>query len=344
MTDWSVTKSTNRWMMSSELTNIQQMAQTLARRLTGASADTPSVHALMEEFVGEQLLPSCRRTSPNLDQQTLVEFFMVAREQAQALSALKWLLPLTQVLQSAAVQCGLTPEAFYTALLGRMLEEGNPAATCPAVARQSTKEKILEAALDIFSDKGYHVATVDEIAEHAGLGKGTVYRYFANKEALFNELVRIRLEELEHSASEVLDSHDDVVVMIIKYLRVYFDFFDQNQRLYRVIVQEHLDFGTEMHELYIKKVLRRLPALKRKVYEATQHGVFKDVDFQTVFYGVMGFIHGVIQKWLAHDCSYSLLEELPAVVEILFFGFVKDQDERVWEDLRTELVKTHALS
>jgi AcrR family transcriptional regulator len=171
-----------------------------------------------------------------------------------------------------------------------------------------------------------------------------VYRYFANKEALFNELVRIRLEDLEHRASDVLGSHDDVVTMIIKYLRVYFDFFDHNQRLYRVIVQQHLDFGNEMHELYIKKVLRRLPALKRKVYEATQQGVFKDVDFQTVFYGVMGFVHGVIQKWLAHDCAYSLLEELPTVVEILFFGFVKNQNQTVWENLRTELVKTQGLA
>jgi len=132
--------------------------------------------------------------------------------------------------------------------------------------------------------------------------------------------------------------------MIIKYLRVYFDFFDQNQHLYRVIVQEHLDFGNEMHELYIKKVMRRLPTLKRKVFEATQQGVFKDVDFQTVFYGVMGFVHGVIQKWLAHDCAYSLLEELPTVVEILFFGFVKNQDQTVWQNLRTELVKTQGLT
>jgi len=38
---------------------------------------------------------------------------------------------------------------------------------------------------------------------------------------------------------------------------------------------------------------------------------------------VMGFIHGVIQRWLAHDCSYPLMEELPAVQEVLFYGFVQ---------------------
>ena len=330
--------------MTSDPAKMQQIAQTLAKKMAGAPGDAPSILALLEEFIVEQLVPNCQWTNPDLCLQTLVEFFMAAREQAQVLPAVAWLLPLSQVLQEVAVQYGMTAESFHALLLGRLLGEVSPASPGPAAARLSTKDKILEAALEVFSDKGYHVATVDEIAEHAGLGKGTVYRYFANKEALFNELVRIRLEDLEHRASVVLGSHDDVVRMIIKYLRVYFDFFDQNQHLYRVIVQEHLDFGNEMHELYIKKVMRRLPTLKRKVFEATQQGVFKDVDFQTVFYGVMGFVHGVIQKWLAHDCAYSLLEELPTVVEILFFGFVKNQDQTVWENLRTELVKTRGLT
>ena len=41
--------------------------------------------------------------------------------------------------------------------------------------------------------------------------------------------------------------------------------------------------------------MRAIPNLKRKVYEGTQQGILKDVDFQTVFYGTMGFAHGVVQ-------------------------------------------------
>ncbi len=84
--------------------------------------------------------------------------------------------------------------------------------------------------------------------------------------------------------------------------------------------------GEQVHNLYVKKVMRRVPLLKRKIYEASQQGVLKDVGFRTVFYGVMGFIHGVIQRWLDSDCSYPLVEELPAVTEVLFHGFVKGSD------------------
>lgn len=217
---------------------------------------------------------------------------------------------------------GVEPEAFYTLLLERLLTESD--FMDGASSRLDTKGRVLDAAFEVFTEKGFHVATVDEIAERAGVGKGTLYRYFSNKEALFNELVRLRLKELEENTQAVFDGGDDVLTMITKYLRIYFEFFDKNQRLYRLIVQERPDLGDAVEDVYVKKVMRKVPLLKRKIYEASQGGVLKDMDFQTVFYGTMGFIHGVIQKWLAHECSYSLVEELPVVTEVLFHGFCAD--------------------
>ena len=224
--------------------------------------------------------------------------------------------------QDAARGFEIGPEQFYARLLERMLGETEPIEEHKALARSATRERILDAALGVFSEKGFHVATMDEVADRAGLGKGTLYRYFANKETLFNELVRQRLEELESKARTVLDGQDDVLTMIAKYIRVYFEFFDRNQRLYRLIVQERHDIGGQVQDLYLKQVKRRILVLRKKVFEAGQKGVLKPLDFETVFYGVMGFIHGIIQKWLAHDCSYSLADELPSVLEVLFYGFV----------------------
>jgi AcrR family transcriptional regulator len=234
--------------------------------------------------------------------------------------------PLSQlacVFHQVAQKKGIKVDQFYPSLLERIFREEEMEGLSQSPPKPSTRAKILDAALDLFSKKGFHSTTVDEIAEHAGVGKGTFYRNFANKEVLFNELMRLRLEDLEQRAQAVLDGQDDVLTMITKYLHIYFEFFDQNQHLYRLIVQEQLDVGDQVQDLYVRRVMRRIPVLKRKIYEATQQGILKEVDFQTVFYGVMGFIHGVIQKWLAHDCSYSLVQELSTVKEILFYGFVR---------------------
>jgi len=229
---------------------------------------------------------------------------------------------LISIFQEAARNFGIDPERFHGKLLERLLGETDSGEDQKSSARLATRERVLEAALGVFSEKGFHVATMDEVAERAGVGKGTLYRHFANKETLFTELVRQRLEELEMKARTILDGQDDVLTMIAKYIRVYFEFFDRNQRLYRLIVQERHDLGGQVQDLYLKQVKRRILVLRRKVFEAGQKGVLKPLDFETVFYGVMGFIHGIIQKWLAHECSYPLADEVPSVLEVLFHGFV----------------------
>jgi AcrR family transcriptional regulator len=185
-----------------------------------------------------------------------------------------------------------------------------------------TREKIMAAALAVFSDKGFHGATVDEIADYAGLGKGTVYRHFVNKQGLFTELIRSKVAELEKAVTAAVDPEGDVLEIIETYLRTYFAFFDHNRDLYRVLIQEQSDFGAEVKALYIGNILRKVPLLKRRIYQAAKDGQLKQMDFQTVFYGVMGFIDGVMQKWLAREGVYSLVDEIPTVLETLYYGFV----------------------
>ncbi len=54
---------------------------------------------------------------------------------------------------------------------------------------ESTREKILETALKLFSQKGYLGATTKEIAKEAGIAEVTLFRYFPSKEALFGEVI-----------------------------------------------------------------------------------------------------------------------------------------------------------
>ncbi len=55
--------------------------------------------------------------------------------------------------------------------------------------------QILDAALDVFAEKGFHAATMEEIAARAGITKGTIYLYFEGKEELFLAMVRNGLQE-----------------------------------------------------------------------------------------------------------------------------------------------------
>ncbi|MDT3700857.1 MAG: TetR/AcrR family transcriptional regulator, partial [Thermincola sp.] len=56
------------------------------------------------------------------------------------------------------------------------------------------RKKILKAAVKVFSQKGFHAAKVDEIAQLADVGKGTVYEYFSSKEEVFQEMFKAGMQ------------------------------------------------------------------------------------------------------------------------------------------------------
>jgi AcrR family transcriptional regulator len=75
--------------------------------------------------------------------------------------------------------------------------------------RQANRERILLAARRVFGARGYQAATIEEIADEAGLSNGAIYYNFASKEELFMALLDARSEErLEHARQALAAEHD----------------------------------------------------------------------------------------------------------------------------------------
>src|SRR5207244_4588816 len=60
----------------------------------------------------------------------------------------------------------------------------------PMTQSDLTRERLVRAALELFTTQGYHVTTTPHIAKTAGVAEGTIYRHFASKQQLLNELYR----------------------------------------------------------------------------------------------------------------------------------------------------------
>ena len=76
--------------------------------------------------------------------------------------------------------------------------------------RTNTKERLLEAALTLFSEKGYDGTSVDEIAESIGIKGPIIYKYFKGKEALLAEIVAISDEAYEKGMENGLRGADRI--------------------------------------------------------------------------------------------------------------------------------------
>ncbi|MFC4767625.1 TetR/AcrR family transcriptional regulator [Effusibacillus consociatus] len=78
------------------------------------------------------------------------------------------------------------------------------------IKRELSFEKLMEASLKIFAEKGYDKASIDDIAKEAGYTKGTFYLHFSSKEELFLKLMDNRLESFKRQYFEVFSYVEDI--------------------------------------------------------------------------------------------------------------------------------------
>ncbi|MEU6216154.1 TetR/AcrR family transcriptional regulator [Streptomyces sp. NPDC047022] len=88
------------------------------------------------------------------------------------------------------------------------MERSSAVPTGGSSRREATRQKLYEAAVTLIAEQGFSATTVDEIAERAGVAKGTVYYNFASKSVLFEELLRHGVGLLTASLQEAAEKSD----------------------------------------------------------------------------------------------------------------------------------------
>lgn len=190
---------------------------------------------------------------------------------------------------------------------------------------QDKRDRILLAACKVISEKGYQASTIEMIAERAEVSKGLVYRYYSSKETLTKELINSMFDRLAEKISDSMHQDLDVLEIIEIHIQSYLEFMEKNKEFFNMVLNARNIMGPDARAQYYSRVLEHTPVMKHKIIEAAQEGKIKFTSFFTVYYGVMGFLDGVIHKWLRSNCSYSLANEIPVILENLFYGMVSDQ-------------------
>lgn len=100
------------------------------------------------------------------------------------------------------------------------------------------RSAILQAARTVFADKGYREATLDDIAEHAELAKGTLYNYFRNKEDLFGQVVLSLLDDVKGIAEEAVGESDSAHAAYQRYAANSMTYYRANRDILLIVARE----------------------------------------------------------------------------------------------------------
>jgi AcrR family transcriptional regulator len=134
--------------------------------------------------------------------------------------------------------------------------------------REARREAILAAALEEFSSPGFAAARLDDVAKRAGVAKGTIYLYFRDKEALFQELVRSMLTPVVGSIEALRDADVPLRVLSEQMIELFTReiFGTKRREVIRLMITEGRRFP-KLAEFYYREVLSRIMAAMRVLIE-----------------------------------------------------------------------------
>ena len=101
--------------------------------------------------------------------------------------------------------------------------------------REARREAILNAAGRVMSLKGFHEATLEEIAEEAELAKGTLYLYYKDKEDLFYSLIERGYEDFRNILPSLADTKETLQEFVEEIFNLSLEYMMSNRYLFRVI-------------------------------------------------------------------------------------------------------------
>jgi AcrR family transcriptional regulator len=162
---------------------------------------------------------------------------------------------------------------------------------------QRNRERIQAAALELFAERGVEV-TLDDIAERAGVGVGTVYRRFPNKDVLLDELFEARIAELAAHAEAAL-AERDAWKAFVGFLENVAEGFSQNRALSTLILQ------TDRGQEHVARARERIaPAVYALIERAQAEGGLRDDFDQADTRMILGMLAAVAEE--THETSPDL--------------------------------------
>lgn len=186
------------------------------------------------------------------------------------------------------------------------------------------RTELLIAAARLFSRKGYHATSMQDIAEELNILRGSLYHYIESKEGLLYELMELGVRTLLDQVRPIVESDlppDEKLARLI--------------RQHTVTIAEHPDFmAVFLHELKSLSPQRRAQILayretydhlvRRVLAEGIAKGVFRPVDVRIASFAILGMVNWVYQ-WYSPEGPLSADQIGSIFADIVLGGLLAEE-------------------
>jgi AcrR family transcriptional regulator len=187
----------------------------------------------------------------------------------------------------------------------------------------SARERLLESAKILFSQKGYYATSVEDIVESAGFSKGTFYFYFKSKEELFKSLVKEMHLNIVKRLESFLEKDLPLEDALVEYAKVFLEDIYQNRHIAQIFLFQLVGTNEEFRELYYTKVSHLRELLTKMVDRAIQRGEITYKNAENIVNLYVGFLRMLVLEYVFREREPDL-ERVKSLaqegVKVLFRG------------------------
>lgn len=189
-------------------------------------------------------------------------------------------------------------------------------------ALQWRRDYVLDCAERVFARKGFHEATMQEIATEAEYATGTLYGFFDSKDALYAAAIERRVPEIDQTFREAMERGETPRGKIENFMEAFFDYFDGHKDLFQIYVNVtgglHWTIKAEFGEEIFRMHHAFLDSLEAIVREGVEAGQFRgSLDARLAAVGVSGVLMGAATDWVMRSPDAPFTALLPPTQELV---------------------------
>jgi AcrR family transcriptional regulator len=195
--------------------------------------------------------------------------------------------------------------------------------------KENRKNSILKAARKLFFERGFKSVTVDLIAAKAEVSKGSIYLYFDSKEEIYTQiLISANIErhkEIENFARQEGTASE----LLLKYAKVYVDFFLENNELFRILMtfmlhSENMNLTEEQNTQLIHTTNENIRTISEILQKGVDAGEFSDrIDIRQGQNAIWGLLNGIISLYIYSGAPEKRSERIHTTIQESLKVFIK---------------------
>jgi len=191
------------------------------------------------------------------------------------------------------------------------------------------RRQMLAAALELFSEKGFHNVTMHEIAKRAEFAIGTLYKFFKNKEDLYKSLIVEQADRFHEALTKAIGETDDEIEKLRNYVKTKGAVFMENVPVIRLYFAETrgasfnikagLDSG--IRERYGQFLHTLAPVFERGMKKKRFHKIAEPYQLAVA---LDSLCNAFLFLWLEDPENHTYPEDPDIILNILFKGLLND--------------------